>query len=536
MSPTVAEVLGLPEVQCGRPQVVAAESCLGRPVRWVHVLELDDVAGLLRGGEFVLSTGVALPETNRELREYVRALSGSGVTALAIELGLRWNVLPDALVEEAALRDLVLIVFRAPVPFVTITEAVHSMIVNVGYGELKASEQMRQVFTRLGIEGASVQEILDEAATWAGAPVVLENLAHRALAVAAAGRDRHSVLHEWQERSRRAHDTDATGLVGPEGWVVATVGARNRTWGRLVVQPVGAPVTHCRLVLDHAASALALGQLIEPARLSLEQQAHRSLLADVLAGRAEERDLHVRAAALGVPTYRRTLVGMALRWPDGDVPSAGDGADEELVEAALRRCGLQALVAPLDGMTGLLLALPRSADATAAVGRLAGALDRTVARSGRSVIVGTGAAVATTVHAGASLREAVTVARAARCSAAGKPYLTLADVRLDGLLTMLGEDPRLEAFVERELGPLLADPGPLGTELLRTLRVYLSSGRNHSQAASTLHLSRQALYRRIERLEQILQVDLDDPESCLSLHVALTALRRTSDEWRAYGT
>ncbi len=43
----------------------------GEPVRWVHPSELADIAPLLRGGDLVLTTGIALPEDDAALTSYV---------------------------------------------------------------------------------------------------------------------------------------------------------------------------------------------------------------------------------------------------------------------------------------------------------------------------------------------------------------------------------------------------------------------------------------------------------------------------------
>ena len=65
-------------------------------VRWVHALELTDIRRLLRGGELVLSTGIALPESAAGLAEYVAALADVGIAGLAVELGRRYaDALPD---------------------------------------------------------------------------------------------------------------------------------------------------------------------------------------------------------------------------------------------------------------------------------------------------------------------------------------------------------------------------------------------------------------------------------------------------------
>ena len=50
MLPTVREVMALDAVRVGAPRLVAGESGLDRPVRWVHSAEVPDIASLLRGG------------------------------------------------------------------------------------------------------------------------------------------------------------------------------------------------------------------------------------------------------------------------------------------------------------------------------------------------------------------------------------------------------------------------------------------------------------------------------------------------------
>ena len=125
------EILELSAVRRGLPRVVACADLLDRPVRWVHAVELTDgIARLLRGGELVLSTGIALPDSPAGLESYMAELASAGVAGLAIELGRRYaSSLPQALVDAASSHGVVLIEFRYEVAFVEITEAVHTRIV-----------------------------------------------------------------------------------------------------------------------------------------------------------------------------------------------------------------------------------------------------------------------------------------------------------------------------------------------------------------------------------------------------------------------
>ena len=102
------------------------------------------------------------------------------------------------------------------------------------------------------------------------------------------------------------------------------------------------------------------------------------------------------------------------------------------------------------------------------------------------------------------------------------PFYRLADLRLRGLLHLLRDDPRVQTFAERELGPLLASEPD--TSLLDVLAAYLTAGGNKAAAAKSSHLARPTFYERLRRIERILGTDLGSAESRTSLHVAMLAL------------
>ena len=95
------------------------------------------------------------------------------------------------------------------------------------------------------------------------------------------------------------------------------------------------------------------------------------------------------------------------------------------------------------------------------------------------------------------------------------------DLAVERLL--LADDALLATVVERELGPLLADPR-MGEELVRTLQVYFDTGENMRATARRLHLGNRTVAYRLERIRALLGHSLDGP-SRQRLVVALLAHR-----------
>ncbi len=526
--PSVADVLALDQVRKGEPTVVAGRAGLDRAVRWAHVSELADIAGMLRGGELILTTGVALPDDEADLAAYVADLDNVGVAGLVVELGRRYaTTLPPALVRAAEGRGLPLVALGRETRFVAITEAVHARVVDSQLDELRASELVHETFTEMSVEGAEPAEVVRQAARMSGRPVVLENLTHQVLAYDASGADAHDLLSGWEARSRRVTTTGRTGHDLRTGWLVTTVGARGHDWGRLVLVCGREPGPRDAMLLERAASTLALNRLVERDRESLERQTHRTLLTGILAHTWPAAEVTLRARALGAPLEGRQLVAVVLR-PSPIVSEAVLEAEQRLRDlgetaaAAVREARLQALVGAVDDASvGVLLSVPRLDPVDTAVEALASALGRLAGAD--APVVAVGSVVDGVAAVRRSFLEASHVADAAANQPA-RPYHRLEDVRLRGLMHLLRDDSRLQTFAEREVGQLLAYDGQHRTQLVQLLETYLAQGRNKSAAADAAHLSRPAFYERLHRIERVLGVDLDDVESCLSLHVALVAL------------
>jgi purine catabolism regulator len=526
MLPTLADVLDLPALRRADPHVRAGADRLGRAVRWVHVSEVADIAHLLEGGELILTTGIALPDDPDGLARYVQDLNAAGVTGLAIELGRRYTAaLPDELVAAAERSSLPLIELRRETRFVALTQAVHTLILNVRMQELIASDEAHQAFTALTVAGHGPQQVVDLVAAMADRSVIYETAAHQVLAYSCPDGDAPAVLAAWESRVRSTKGAEG------DGWVAVDVTAPDgAAWGRLVMRCGPEPTAREQMLLERGATALVINRLTDRDIDSLERQSHRTLLTALALSTEPPAETAARARALGVPLDGRLLTGVVVQ-PTGEHTGPGGlpGLLRDLAsQAVLAMQGLRlpALVGPLDDRrVAVLISQDRTTDAdpvlTALSDRLHAAFDR---RSDTgALVVGAGSTVVGIERAPSTLHEAMQVAEAATGMPTHRAYFRPPDLRLRGLVHALRQESAVGQYVERELGPLLAHDAAHGTRLFDFLAAYCRCGGNKTAAANELFISRAALYDRIGKVEGVLGVDLADPAVVVGLHFAVLA-------------
>ncbi|MEU0006722.1 PucR family transcriptional regulator ligand-binding domain-containing protein [Streptomyces sp. NPDC006314] len=501
---SVRQVLTLERVLAGEPEVVAGAGQLDRPVRWVHVAEAADVGVMLSGGEMVLTTGVLLAGDEAKQAEYIQSLHRSEAAAVVLGLGRAFPAPPEVMRRAAERCGLPMVVLHRPLPFAELTEEVQCRLVRRKFAAVSLSETVRTALTGLITAGAPLQRLLDEVAQHSGCPVVVTNLAHRVLATAGERSAVDDVLRDWERIARQA------GGGAGDGWIHAELGGRGERWGRLLLCGYRGDTATGRLLADRAAEALVLHRMLGGGSAhTWEEQSAQSLLTDLVSGAVPARHLLPRARAAGLPVNRRTFVPLVV-----------PGKDPARLDRVLRLLGLPGLVAELaGGVTAVLLSLPRDQHAEALTAHFAARL-RTETGAPATVVAAADPRTAwDDVPAG--LREARHVADAVADAVLDLPAVVrLKDVHLRGLIRLLRDDPQVQSFAERELDGLLCESEP---ELLNVLRTYLATGRNKSRTAQLHHVSRPALYRRLEAIQARLGVDLDDFEQAASVHIALLA-------------
>ncbi|WP_405817515.1 PucR family transcriptional regulator [Streptomyces sp. NBC_01390] len=262
-----------------------------------------------------------------------------------------------------------------------------------------------------------------------------------------------------------------------------------------------------------------------------------ALLADLADGQAlNQPEVEARAALAGFhPGPGARLIGVSVHGTR-DV-GAVDRAARTLGGAVLRAAfpgDVLALVAVPPGPGAKPLRDPvravQDAFRTAAAPGLGATAPGVTVAVGHAVDVGSGwLRWSETLRAARTTLELALTVPPPEPNAPQGPLVTSSRaLALERELTRGGVDAnhdRLTRLVQHALGPLLAWEAAHPSDLVRTLEVHLRNGCSPTRTASLLHIGRQSLYQRLERIESLLGLEIDDPDLLGELLTAACAWR-----------
>lgn len=527
------DVLGLPELLDAGTELVVGHTSLDRGIRWAHVAESRRVGQLLRGGELLLTTGSGWGATAPQRREQVASFATAGAAALLIELGLTWEEVPEEVVSECRARNLPLLIAHREIRFLAVTEAVHLKILQRQVEEITMMNSVVETMSVLLYNGAPTEQIVIQAGRLLQAPVVLEDPAHAVVCYAEGHHLPSQLLAGWRDKSRTWAGELRSGAaaVNPQqvadpdvdavSWTVIDIQARGTALGRLFYRGQADNERIAHHILRHTAMTLAVERLSSPNPHAWAELIERNAVQRLVGTRfntmeGAEEVLEVS----GFRTRDRVLLGCEL---------LHETAVLDLREV---RDALRPRLTGVDLLLSLAPGDPRRVTCALSLGpaRSEGDVVRMVGEQllrtfGGRLVAAVSRPCGGAVELAMALRQLRELGGVSFGPATFR-VIPLAETPIDELLNELRDDVRVQGFVARTLDPLLRFDAAHGTDLFGTLRVVLEHPGSRSAAATKLHLSRTALYARIDRIEKLLQVDLGEGSVQFSLALAVRSYTR----------
>jgi len=140
--------------------IVAGNKGLGRLVKWVHVVEVIKIKSLLNGNELILTTGLGWRKNQQLFKSLLEQLIECNASGLCIEMGSSTTVIPKDIIDLANKHQFPIMIFHEEVPFVEITQDVHSLLINKQYQLISNLENYTKELNKKMLEINQFEDIL----------------------------------------------------------------------------------------------------------------------------------------------------------------------------------------------------------------------------------------------------------------------------------------------------------------------------------------------------------------------------------------
>ncbi len=403
----------------------------------------------------------------------------------------------------------------------------------VQLAEIRLSHDTHERFTKLSLDGAGIPSILDVIGSLAGGRAALYSPDGYRVRGLGESSDGMPARIQVPPLAGAARDIRVTGGRPPRPLDVVPVRAGADVLGLLVVGADGEAIdAPGRLrALEHGSTVLALELSKERAAAEVERRLRGDLIEEVLAGglEADEAERVARQAErLGHRLPHKAWV--VVLEPDDDATEAALAARgrQDRLDGALSgviRSRLPGALTLVRSASAVFLVPDEIAADLAAVEKLANQLLAAAAPvmkpGSASVGIGNLAhAVSELARSHVEARQALRLTRRAGGRGRVASYRSLGAFRL--LLEVQSPDA-LRRFVDELLGPLLEYAQSRDTPLLETLEALSAARWVRRAAARNLGIHINSMTYRVERIEALTGVQLDDPETRVAISIALRA-------------
>ncbi|MEX2460617.1 MAG: PucR family transcriptional regulator ligand-binding domain-containing protein [Paenibacillaceae bacterium] len=520
--------------------VVAGNTGLNRKIRWVHILEIPDIEKSIRGGEMILSTGFGLQSQNPTDTYYLQRMIENGVACLCLELVDYLKNIPQEMIDTADRYNFPIIVFNKSVHFVDITQDLHSLILNSHYSLLKKLDVISREFHRLTLTSKGSSKILkllhDNTESYVvylsvqGNPTYVPHINDKL---------KSDILKSIQTQKSFWNEK------GPNHWrnlgfnyLSETVGAMGQIWGYLILIQDREYEEFDFLLLDRAVTALSQDllrkQYMEVRRLHEENLWINDFIHNQTISQQQVKALYEsKLKHLDRYLYRVCLIDLVPTAKDSNIAPLEENETAAYMDIAVvartafQKYSFQSFII-VKGNQLVTLQFDLNSGKHEKE-RYANAI-RHINDMNKVNIAGTpflrfgvGRSYDDISKVHSSYEEAKKVLQIQNLNNPDSHlYEDLGVFRL--LIQNENENENenvLQSFIHDYLGPVIEHDRVKGSEFLRTLKVYFDLEGSKIHTTEKLHIVRQTLYHRIEKIKELLGEDFMSSDKRLAIEMAL---------------
>lgn len=496
---TVRELMRNKEHFLGRAAVIGGKEGLDRVVTSVNVMEVPDIVEWVRPGDLLLTTAYPIKDNVQEQVRLIPQLTKKNVAALAVKTKRFLSSLPTEMIEMANIHKLPLLELTPDAVFSTIISEVTGEILHEQSKTMTEVYRHIQSLTSFLAAGGDIRGFLDILSSMLQKPVTLFFSNGHVIS-----------SHDVPPESLAAFDLNA-----PSESLCVPILREHETVARLLcwnVRSPGSPAAS--LILQHAAQLIGLQIASQRSIHRVEQKYREEFLRKWLSGTFPNQEETLRSAAFaGISLHGSYRVGV--------VPLPEDERIRRTPLARLERHLLQKEILVLSLGAELAVFIPEEEAEAGLADRLHFVLQELehilglphprlgLSRSQPILCVDRGYSEA---------REALEIFSVVEPDTSLCRFEQLGYRRA---VHKLARDPDLRNSILEIIKPLIQYDKKNGTQLLETLSTYFQHDGHVRKTADALFCHYNSVLYRIERIQSLLNVRLDDPVVKFQLLLAI---------------
>ncbi len=494
-----------------KAEVIAGFSGLHNIIKWVHVLEVSNVQKLLKGYELILTTGVSFQNDSEQFKKFVEGLIEANCAGLCIEYGPYIQSVPIQIFELANEHHFPIIVFHQEVPFVEITQDLHSLIINNQYSMIAKLEAYSQSINKEALHTHNVEHLLKLMYKYLKIQTVYEVEGREPIFFPNMQKTQKELLLQKKENGNYANHFKSQ-----------TIHLFEHNYGEIILYSEEKEITEFELlILDRTATAMAqllIRNLYVEEKKGLEDA---KWLEEWLDGKHSKEEIWQFVNSQW-PSYKpKESTTLIISIPRNDKNKQLDTTYFKLFcNAIFDKKGFYTFA--LEKKNDLILILLNRQDSSSIKSRLQeGIMKLELADMllNQEIAVGKIVKDLSSIHE--SYQSAIdTLFISKKIDTTSYFY---DELYIYHLIYKLQKHTNLEAMIYEYLQPLIDFDKKHDGKLLETLEVYLQFNGSKQETAKRLFIVRQTLYHRLRKIESLLGKDYMKAENRLALEFMLKA-------------
>ncbi|GAB1421235.1 PucR family transcriptional regulator [Anaerolineales bacterium] len=521
-------------------QIVTGDGLLTRDVNWATVIYPEDNLQIksVQPNEIILIA----PRPNNLIRSHkdvdcIRWASDSKASAIVFP-----HTVPPAAIAEAKAYNLPILTIPATSRIREVEKTIVSLLVDrKGHIERRGTQIYKQL-TQISSRNEGMAELINAMARLTNKAIVIQDKRLQVInstvqpqfvafwdELEQFWKNRNNLPVEFQDRHRVVEVEDAVLMQGLSitGMARLVAPVITKGIGRGYLSIIGNETDFDdidMLVAEHGAEACAIEMAKQKAVSETEKRLRGTFLDRVLLGDVSQQEA-IRQGERFDHDMTQTHLAVVLRWRGDKTPSIR--RLETMVNAVLTNMRASALVWQREKEQEVVVF--NATDPKDPIDhslKLAQAFAKDINRQypQNRVAIGLGQVARDVASWRSSYRDAVQAMELAVRLQTDTP-LYIGDLGVYQLILGLSDRDKLIHFCEKTLGPLTEYDMRNNADLLKTLEAFFACHGNLSQTAEVLIVHRNTLLYRMNRINEIAEIDLNRPETRLALHLALTVRR-----------